>query len=176
MKTCSKCGIEKDEALFGKNKNTTDKLSHWCKECNNYYYCTHREQQKAQRATRHEELRAYFKNYNDTHREERNNSRLKREYDLSPEDINKMILVQENKCLICKKEFTAKKGPAVDHDHVSGKVRGLLHRTCNLALGIFKDDPEICRGAADYLESYKKPLTNVRNRESIESEEGYGTT
>jgi len=43
----------------------------------------------------------------------------------------------------------------VDHDHVSGTVRGILHLSCNVALGFLDEDPERFRLAADYLERHR---------------------
>lgn len=39
----------------------------------------------------------------------------------------------------------------IDHDHASGKVRGILCGKCNIAIGLFKDDPELMARAAAYL-------------------------
>jgi hypothetical protein len=59
---------------------------------------------------------------------------------------------QGNVCAICKKgELT--KDLAVDHCHKTKRVRGLLCENCNRAIGLFKDSPELCRSASDYLES-----------------------
>lgn len=43
-----------------------------------------------------------------------------------------------------------------DHCHETGKVRGILCRQCNMGLGSFKDDPEVCRAAAKYLTKHRK--------------------
>ena len=43
----------------------------------------------------------------------------------------------------------------VDHDHVTGKIRGLLHGRCNLVLGNAGDRPDILRAAAEYLEKHR---------------------
>jgi hypothetical protein len=40
---------------------------------------------------------------------------------------------------------------AIDHDHVTGDIRGLLCHACNVALGLLNDDPELLEAAAGYL-------------------------
>ena len=76
-------------------------------------------------------------------------SRLKIEYGMTLEDRDKMIEAQENKCAICGVEFT--KTPCVDHDHATGKIRGLLCRKHNVMLGCANDNPEVLQKAIDYL-------------------------
>lgn len=51
-------------------------------------------------------------------------------------------------CAICG----STEKPHIDHDHETGVVRGTLCRTCNIGLGMFKDNPELMRQAAQYLE------------------------
>lgn len=69
-------------------------------------------------------------------------------YGISPEEYEARLADQDGRCAICT-EVTAP--PDVDHCHATGRVRGLLCRRCNLALGKFKDDPAIIERALDYL-------------------------
>ncbi|MFB9187251.1 endonuclease VII domain-containing protein [Dactylosporangium sucinum] len=59
-----------------------------------------------------------------------------------------MLASQGGRCLICREPMTL---PAVDHDHATGAVRGILCRPCNSGLGFFKDNPEILSRAIEYL-------------------------
>lgn len=64
----------------------------------------------------------------------------------------KMILAQGSKCLICGCGFDDNTRMAhVDHCHVTGKVRGILCRPCNIGLGFFKDRVDCLLSAASYL-------------------------
>src|SRR5687768_10579045 len=63
---------------------------------------------------------------------------ISRRYGLSLLDFELILKEQCNKCAICAKEFEGR--PHVDHCHTSTKVRGLLCKHCNLALGHFEDD------------------------------------
>jgi Recombination endonuclease VII len=78
---------------------------------------------------------------------------LQRKYGITLEQYEQMRLDQDNKCAICSNEFT--KSPHTDHDHETGEVRSLLCGTCNKGLGQFKDDPELLRKAAVYIERNK---------------------
>jgi len=81
------------------------------------------------------------------------NSRLRREYGISPEDYHQMIEDQNGRCAICKRLFTNDKAmsPHVDHDHSTKWVRGLLCNTCNTAIGMFREDPYVMAAAIDYI-------------------------
>lgn len=56
----------------------------------------------------------------------------------------------EDRCMICGQEPNGK-GLEPEHDHESGKVRGMVCYRCNTILGWAKDDPEILERAAEYL-------------------------
>lgn len=66
------------------------------------------------------------------------------------EDYTAILHGQNDGCAIC---MTGPKHRAldVDHDHQTGKVRGLLCNVCNLAVGYFKDSPALLFRAIDYL-------------------------
>jgi len=73
-------------------------------------------------------------------------------YGLTPEQYDALLAEQDGKCAICRTDDWPGKGPHVDHEHETGKVRGLLCGKCNVALGNMDDDPARLRAAADYLE------------------------
>jgi hypothetical protein len=80
-------------------------------------------------------------------------ARLKKKYGLSLEVHTIMSFIQDKKCAICKEVPSG--GLVVDHSHTTGKVRALLCSKCNLALGMFKDSPDLLRAAVRYLERHK---------------------
>lgn len=69
------------------------------------------------------------------------------------EDYQRMLLAQKRGCGICGKPAAYSKDGRlhVDHDHTTGKVRGLLCDKCNLGIGIFQDNVGLLEGAIDYL-------------------------
>jgi hypothetical protein len=86
----------------------------------------------------------------------RGRRRKLRTYGLTIEQYDALWIEQLGLCAICRQpETTQRKGfvmeLAVDHCHTTGKVRGLLCSTCNLALGQFADDASRLRAAAMYL-------------------------
>lgn len=91
---------------------------------------------------------------------------LEYRYKISVNTYLEMSKKQEQKCAICKKDLnlqtnTAKRSKevAVDHCHVTGKVRGILCASCNQGLGFFKDSVENLQNAIKYLESHSQSNT-----------------
>ena len=80
------------------------------------------------------------------------NSRI-RKYGISPETYYEMLKNQGNECAICKGKST-RRAMNIDHDHKTGKVRGLLCDRCNLRLG-FIEDENFSEKALQYLAQYK---------------------
>ena len=75
---------------------------------------------------------------------------LRRRYGLGADDVLCLLEAQNSQCLICRRPITAKTAH-VDHDHATGKVRGILCFRCNSGMGQFADDPEVLVRAARYL-------------------------
>jgi hypothetical protein len=78
-------------------------------------------------------------------RHERN---LCAKYGMTPADWQAMYDAQRGLCAVC---HTTRSLLSVDHDHLSGKPRGLLCFQCNSGLGQFKDDLQLCLNAILYL-------------------------
>jgi len=74
-------------------------------------------------------------------------------YGITADEFKQMFETQQGKCSICSEEPKTKRGLHVDHDHETGKVRGLLCHGCNVALGSFKDDVTLLNKAIEYLRS-----------------------
>jgi hypothetical protein len=79
-----------------------------------------------------------------------NRTKKLRNYGLTQELFDAMLKEQAGLCWICQKLMSQ---PSVDHDHQTGAVRGLLCRTCNAALGQFRDNQGLLQRAIEYLNS-----------------------
>lgn len=112
--------------------------------------------------------KTYYKNniekimeYSWRTKEHSDNYRLSKKFGISLQEYNIMLKKQNSVCAICNKEevIKTKKGNlrklAVDHDHKTGKVRGLLCSNCNTSLGGFQDDIDTLVKALKYLKKYK---------------------
>lgn len=66
---------------------------------------------------------------------------------------DEMLNSQDSRCAICGSPDPGKGNRffCVDHDHLTGKIRGLLCNNCNRGLGTFEDDPHRLIEAANYL-------------------------
>ncbi len=100
-----------------------------------------------------ERNRAYAKEWRkrfpDRHKRNRTNYKLRSRYDITPEELKDLKILQNNLCLGCYKEVPL----CVDHCHETGLVRGLLCRRCNAAIGLAQEDLQILKNLVSYLES-----------------------
>lgn len=77
----------------------------------------------------------------------RRHYRLTGRYGIGEEDVERLIERQGGLCSICRKATP----DAVDHDHVTGVVRGILCGGCNTGMGQLDDNPWLLRRAVEYL-------------------------
>lgn len=95
----------------------------------------------------------------DPHRNKHYN--LLKAHGITLDDYKNMVQEQNGVCAICKNPETVAIGGkmlslSVDHDHETGKVRGLLCTKCNRGLGMFCDDLSNLESATTYLRRHKK--------------------
>lgn len=144
MKTkCIKCG--KIIIKTCHNKKYCDK----CKKTIKYYIPENREKYRNIEA----EKKYYKKNKKKIIRRSKK-CQLMKNYSMTINDLNKLLIKQKYLCKICKKNIENEK-QCVDHDHLTGIVRGILCHNCNIGLGNFKDDIYILKNAINYLKVRK---------------------
>jgi hypothetical protein len=96
---------------------------------------------------------------------------LQKKYGITLEEYDAYWIVFKGKCGICNinlKRPEPTKGQelnaaALDHDHKTGNIRGLLCNGCNKALGLFKDNPEILKNAINWVKYNEKNGNNQEN-------------
>jgi hypothetical protein len=77
-------------------------------------------------------------------------------YGITPDEYDSILEKQGGVCAICCLSMDEGRRLAVDHNHETGEIRGIVHLRCNSVIALFKDSPEICRNAAEYLEKHRK--------------------
>lgn len=86
-------------------------------------------------------------------KEKAKDRKLRSVFGINLNDYNAMLKAQNNKCAICGTTDPQGIGSFhVDHCHTTNKIRGLLCHHCNHGLGNFKDNSQVLRNAANYLE------------------------
>ena len=93
-------------------------------------------------------------------------------YGIEPIEFFELLVKQDSRCAICLVEFdfTERKQRytqcCVDHEHISGQVRGLLCRSCNLAIGHFHDSTLWVQRALEYLGDTEMELSQRKRSDS----------
>lgn len=117
---------------------------------------SHKDRQKKYYLANKKKISIYQKNRRQTHREETRiydrKQRLKQKFNMTINEYDELLKKQGNVCAICGKELEKGKRLAVDHNHKTGKIRGLLCVNCNMMLGMSKDNINTLKNAIKYLE------------------------
>ena len=122
---CPSCGEDKTPEEFPRHRNRDSGRATYCKTCHN---ARNRESKNRRGGSRHYHLR--------------------QRYGIGASDVEALKESQGGLCAVCRKLPAVQ----VDHDHVTGRVRGILCDGCNGGLGHFRDDPEVIRRAIAYVE------------------------
>lgn len=151
MKRCAACREEKPfDDFYRDNSNKRDGRQSRCKECSLRYNAIWEATNKERR--RHQPSRY---NYRATY--EQRFKRKLRGYGITQAEYDAMLMEQDYKCAICGSDEWGRKGvnripsPCIDHDHTTGKVRGLLCTWCNSLLGYAREQEAIMTNAMAYL-------------------------
>ena len=172
-KICLTCKQNKPTSCFHKAKKEKDGLQYHCIDCSKKYHAKRYIEQK-------DKLKVQLKKYKQDNKEKldaaallwkKNNpdkvkqyqrtSNLRKNFGLTMDEYQQMLEKQNNLCAICGKPETfihhRTKEPArlaVDHCHKTNKVRQLLCRKCNSAIGLFHENVKVMQNAINYLESH----------------------
>lgn len=84
------------------------------------------------------------------------NNKLKKAYGITIDEYNKLFNLQDGCCAICNRHQTElTRNLAVDHNHITGEIRGLLCSNCNTGIGNLRDDVNLLERAIEYLTTKK---------------------
>lgn len=161
-KRCSKCRNIQPRTNFVLDKNRKDGLHPQCRACK-VTYRRNREMSDEQRQRRREYQRNYARRperrqqilgyqKTETGRAVKARSKRKSRYGITEDQFQEMLRRQNSACACCLVPFVPEYHAQVDHCHATRKVRGLLCRPCNLALGFLGDNPAAMRALAAYVE------------------------
>lgn len=136
MRKCTKCGEEKIVSEFYlRSDGSGDGIRSDCKQC----------------------VRLNVAAYRKADPIRLKNTWLKQDFGITMEQYNELFAAQNGCCAICEAHPAKQKRHfAVDHDHATGKIRGILCTNCNTAIGKMEEDPIRMRRAAEYVEGANK--------------------
>lgn len=145
MRTCPRCEIEQPETEY-------DQYRKVCKSCRRAEQRARYERRLAEDPTFRERLTRKYRERARFYRQRDTWARI----GVTFNQREQMAADQNGECAICHRV----PGPdermlGVDHDHETGRVRGLLCNPCNLILGHARDDVTVLQAAIDYLNSHK---------------------
>lgn len=171
-RTCPRCETSKPLDQFGIRGGRRPGRQTWCKACcaaaTRDWYTRNAEQAKAARAARYEAdpepERARNRAWRTGNPRTVRDGYLRRKRGITIADYEAMLLRQNHRCAACGSTDTGDRRLdvfPVDHDHATGKVRGLLCSGCNKALGLLGDDPDRLMALAAYLLQHSNVLAEV---------------
>src|SRR3954447_26448589 len=193
-KICPSCGETKPAEEFGRNRSLKDGLSFYCLQCNRernrawyresrralglevrdhswipegFRWCPSCQQPVAvedfvrSAAT----VSGFGARCRACDREANSGAYFYRKYKITKKALAELRAAQGDACAICCEPSPEH----LDHDHETGATRALLCQRCNQGIGLLRDNPEILRAAADYVEGHK--VSSARGDDAATSTE-----
>jgi len=143
LKKCYRCKIDKPFDAFSKNVNRKSGATTYCKLCSTIISREYR-QHNPEKMREYESRPEVVRRKQDWH--------LRRKYGISIELFDKLFEIQGRCCGICHTTSSGGTGGwHTDHDHSTGKIRGILCAQCNLLIGMARENPELLVLIAHYL-------------------------
>lgn len=141
MIICSGCKKRKQLKSFSKDRSRKSGYRSLCRKCSSKH-------NKNYRINNRVKLLTYMRSW---HRNNKGKS-----FGISIEQYKTLKELQNNKCAICKNNETVVcKGKlrelSIDHNHMTGKVRGLLCYACNVSLGLLKENTQTLKQMILYI-------------------------
>ena len=147
-----------------RDKKYREENKEYYKEYKRKYYQGHKEKHKKYKQQYYKKnkkrISESVKKYRQEHTKEARENNIRNNYGINGKQYDEIFKKQNGKCAICLKleQVKHKSGTlsqlSIDHDHKTGKTRGLLCRRCNTALGLLQDDLLLLKQAVKYLESF----------------------
>lgn len=142
LKICPNCKLPKVLEEFGLAGKKLSRYNSWCKKCD-----------AAKKLAYHHKM-MLDPDYREKRRMKSLNDRYMGAYGITYQDKLDMFKNQNGLCEICKKEMSMPNKCSVDHDHQTGKIRGLLCPKCNTGLG-YIESTNFLKLALEYKKKYE---------------------
>lgn len=166
-KICTRCKVEWNLDFFPKRRNTKDKHNSWCKDCMLWLQRKNRQENKEKyriySTDYYHKNKQHIKDIGKKYRISRStynrNYNYQRHFGVTIKWYNEKLSKQNGVCAVCgNAETRIIHGKiccfAIDHSHITGKVRGLLCSKCNKAIGLLQDSITYTSNAVKYLQEY----------------------
>jgi Recombination endonuclease VII len=161
LKHCSDCKLDQSVLFFYRNRARPSGYSSQCKTCADKRRV---KRSKENRQRENESRRDYYKR---TYTPQNGKKKELQKFGLTLDSFSAMKEAQNDACAVCKRpeQINHTKGKkrelAVDHCHLTGRVRGLLCNACNTGIGKLKDSPQLLEAAIMYLKA-AQPTSSIK--------------
>lgn len=165
LKSCKDCGLEKPLDEFYAMRGMRDGHRNECKACfaerrrARYDSATAVARTTRWREANRERFLAYQAEYRQRPERKRALRDLyyRRTYGISADEVDAMLAAQGGRCAICGRVPERAGSWHLDHDHMTGQLRGILCIDCNHGLGKLQDDLHVLQAAVEYLRRTRRP-------------------